>query len=616
MSLTGINGATYVLEKSPIASGGEGDVYRVANHTGLVAKIYKPEALSSELADKLRYMAGNPPSRSVLSQVAWPEDVVCNELGDFSGFIMPKLQINASLSDVYKYPSSPGFQITMRNKIMIAQNICVVINEIHSAGYVFGDFNPLNTGLDRGTGRISFLDTDTYHVYNESGISYRCNVCAPGYCAPELLEKVSDYIATNPLASQNAYAQTPLPTFTRQTDNFALSIHIFKLLMNGYTPYGGIIDTASASQASPGIGDAAVRRDSYCFRPGYKHQSSAIPEIDSLPNEIADLFTLAFIAGRTDPSKRPSAEMWYAALEMYEQVLIDCKKNAMHQYDRKNTECPLCAADKAYMQAIGQAFTSIQMDVQAPAPIQSSGQASAQQSASVGTRQPSSMPSTTLQNQPYVAMPRGQGQSQIQPSGAKPGGRNQTQQPKQPASTAQTVAPQKMSGIVQQTSSDLLKMLSDSSRMHNLFGRLYIAFGVLGVFSSVLLFIYMPGFGAAVYFGCAVYMIVLGVMWIKNKQDIAYLKRLITLGIIACPVPLLSFMFINMFWWRELSFLSFSIYTCVLVLTTVLIVLSLVYAMRKSYDYSAKDTAAKICGNCGKKIPPGSAFCRKCGYKF
>ena len=109
-----------------------------------------------------------------------------------------------------------------------------------------------NIGLDTNTGLVSFLDTDTYHVADKkTGGTYRCNVCAPGYAAPELLKKCTDYVAKKPQASKNAYAETPLPTFTQETDNFALAIHLFKLLMNGYTPFGGIIETASVSQSSP-----------------------------------------------------------------------------------------------------------------------------------------------------------------------------------------------------------------------------------------------------------------------------------------------------------------------------------------------------------------------------
>jgi len=350
MTLTGINRTTYRLDPTPIGSGGEGDIYSVLG-MDYVAKIYKTGALSRELEEKLKIMIEHPPNASVLSQVAWPLDMAYDASSQCCGFIMPKLSINAELGEIYKYPST--LPISAQQKINIAQNICVVISEVHRAGYVFGDFNPRNIGLDINTGLVSFLDTDTYHVIDPIKRStYRCNVCAPGYAAPELLEKCSDYVASNPSASKNAYAQTPLPTFTQETDNFALAIHIFKLLMNGYTPFGGIIETASVSQSSPGVGDAAVRRDSYCFKPGFKHQSAAILPLEALSQEIADLFTRAFIIGKINPHQRPSAAEWHGALVRYEQSLVTCSQNHLHQYDTKNDMCPLCEADMRYQDIV------------------------------------------------------------------------------------------------------------------------------------------------------------------------------------------------------------------------------------------------------------------------
>ena len=101
MTLIGNNGTVYRLDPTPIGSGGEGDIYLVRNEEGRVAKIYKPGALTPELAEKLKIMIANPPSETVLSQVAWPLDMAYDESGHCRGFIMPKLQINAELNEIY-----------------------------------------------------------------------------------------------------------------------------------------------------------------------------------------------------------------------------------------------------------------------------------------------------------------------------------------------------------------------------------------------------------------------------------------------------------------------------------------------------------------------------------
>ena len=347
--MIGATGTTYQLEAKPLSSGGEGEIYRVLGGTQRqVAKIYKAGVATRELEEKLKRMVNRKPSSKVISQVAWPLDIIYDSNKRFCGFIMPELHINSGLSEIYKYPTK--LNISALHKIIIAENICAVISEVHRAGYIFGDFNPQNIGVDKNTGTVAFLDTDSYHVIDTSlGKAYRCNVCASGYSAPELLERCAAHVAANPKDKDHAYAKTPLPTFTKETDNFALAVHIFKLLMNGYTPYGGIKDTDSASQASPGTGDAAVRRDNYCFKPGMKSQSPAILPLEALPQEIADLFTRAFIIGKRDPKQRPTAIEWHGALERYEKVLRTCAKNPLHQYDKKNYTCPLCEADERYI---------------------------------------------------------------------------------------------------------------------------------------------------------------------------------------------------------------------------------------------------------------------------
>ena len=351
MILKGTSGNTYALDSVPIGSGGEGDIYTLQGAATQVAKIYKAGAMTKSLEEKLKVMVANPPNTAVFTQVAWPLDVLYNDGGQCVGFVMPRLNITHELGEIYKYPSM--LPLTSFQKVNIAQNICVVIYELHKAGYVFGDFNPRNIGLDIGTGLVSFLDTDTYHVYDKSSsVTHRCNVCAPGYAAPELLEKCERHVAENPSDSRNAYAKTPLPTFTQETDNFSLAIHVFKLLMNGYTPFGGIIETAAVSQSSPGVGDAAVRRDSYCFKPGFKHQSSAIMPLEAFPQEVGELFTRAFIVGKDNPARRPRAEEWHAALVMLGQSMVACHYEPRHFYYRENKSCPLCEADARFAEAI------------------------------------------------------------------------------------------------------------------------------------------------------------------------------------------------------------------------------------------------------------------------
>lgn len=129
-------------------------------------------------------MASNPPDKSILDQIAWPIDCLYDGAGKFVGFIMPKLKIDAELGELYVYPAR-NIQLNNDQKVVVAINICRVIAEVHKAGYVFGDFNPCNIGVNLSSGHVAFLDTDSYHIYDKTNNKlYRCVVCAADMLLP------------------------------------------------------------------------------------------------------------------------------------------------------------------------------------------------------------------------------------------------------------------------------------------------------------------------------------------------------------------------------------------------------------------------------------------------
>ena len=357
----GMSGKQYQLS-SKLGSGGEGDIYSVSGDSSKVAKLYHTDRVSRELEEKLRYMVNKPPRTEVLSQVAWPMDVLYDGSNKFMGFVMPKLTIDADLGEIYVYPPKGAAVMPYNYKLIIAMNICSVIYAVHQAGYIFGDFNPKNIGINLKTGAVAFMDTDSYHIVldEKANKAYRCKVCLNGYVAPELQKQCEPY-------GQDAYEKAPLPTFTYETDNFALAIHIFKLLMNGYTPFNGIHETETVSTASPGVGNLAIKRDNYCFKPHNKPQAVAVPPLDALPDDIATLFNKAFIDGRKNPKERPNALAWRKALENYERVLKKCSNNPNHLFKNSLRTCPWCEADERYKQQFQR--TSAPSQRAFPAPV-------------------------------------------------------------------------------------------------------------------------------------------------------------------------------------------------------------------------------------------------------
>ncbi|HZK18486.1 MAG TPA: hypothetical protein VFD15_04150, partial [Clostridia bacterium] len=121
--------------------------------------------------------------------------------------------------------------------------------------------------------------------------------------------------------------------------------------------FNGIKETDTASQASPGLGNVAVKRNNYCFKPGSKPQAPAVPPIDVLPKQIADFFTRAFLDGSRDPKARPTALEWYNALGQYENLLVKCNKNSAHEYYNALNSCPWCEADDRFRKACAPSMT-------------------------------------------------------------------------------------------------------------------------------------------------------------------------------------------------------------------------------------------------------------------
>jgi len=357
MTYNGKGSLQYNLSSQYLKAGGEGEIYDIIGQSGLVAKIYKPGKVSSDKERKLIRMVNFPPDKDVLSQIAWPQDVLYNA-GKFVGFVMPKMNINEDLNVIYEYGSSAKYHnMQWENRIIIAKNLCVVLQHIHNSGYVCGDLNPKNISVDPKTGIVVFLDTDSYHIEDGNNI-YRCDVGIPEYLPIEIQRK---------MRGGSNLATAALPTFSKDTDNFALAIHIFQLLMNGVHPFACAIITSQSSVTAPQPSDN-IERGEFPFI----HNKSGIkipvfaPKITILPKDMQDLFKRAFIDGHNSPSVRPKPNEWYTALNSLTQELKACKKIAHHQYYKSLLSCPWCNVDKSYNEILNNALASTQTVIKPP----------------------------------------------------------------------------------------------------------------------------------------------------------------------------------------------------------------------------------------------------------
>lgn len=335
----GLSGKSYRTQNSPFAGGGEGDVYDVVGAPGYVAKVYKPDKRTTERERKLSVMVSNKPS--VMEQYAWPLDVLY-ENGQFIGYIMPKINGKEKLRNIYVYDKQKGKPWSLF--IAIAKNLSAAVHNVHDIHQVVGDLNPENILVNPNDGMVTLVDTDSYHI-SDSSRTYRCGVGMPEFVAPEL--------------QGIHFPSAPLPTFTPESDRFALAVLIFALLMNGAHPFSCKVISGSSSKFQP-IDN--MQNGKCAFFPDSRSSNMDIPryapDLSSLPDNIQKLFRRAFVAGHSTPSLRPSAEEWYNALEQLEDNLKTCLKDTQHIYYYGAKECPWCKVNEKMHSISQSAFNS------------------------------------------------------------------------------------------------------------------------------------------------------------------------------------------------------------------------------------------------------------------
>ena len=336
--------------------GGEGKIYEVLGHNDLLLKIYKDKDLqgktivTQELQHKLEYMKNNPPM-SLINKgcLAWPIDILYSQ-GRMTGFVMSRLKSDYTLQQIYtyKHPSidkNYDEYPSVQSRIGIAVNLAYTVSELHKAGYVIGDMNHENIGVDRENAQIRIFDCDSFTITDNSGTTLRTNVCMEGYLAPEIIKHCNSERAKGCPYDLDTVA---LPTFTKASDLFCLAVHIFRSLMNGISPFLGVNNNAAGSRAAPFVGNEGVERNNYVFKPRFHPSAVYCLKPDEIPPNIKSLFDRAFLDGNSNPVNRPSAEEWYNALSEYLGRLKQCSSNRKHQYYNTLSQCPYCEADKRH----------------------------------------------------------------------------------------------------------------------------------------------------------------------------------------------------------------------------------------------------------------------------
>lgn len=351
----GLKSREYYLEKQ-IGKGGEGAIFSIKGNSSQVAKIFDKEKRSNEREQKIKYMSEMKLEAIHYRQITWPIDVLYDESG-FAGYTMQRLSTTENLNNAFTKSQK---QLGLKERFVIAYNICAAVDAVHEIGQVCGDLNPQNICVDlSGSDKyVTLVDTDSYHITDGNTV-YRCEVGMPNYLAPEIQIKLS--------YGENL-KETSLPTFTKETDLFAVAVHIFTLLMNGCNPFSCATDTGQQVKGSPNqlngeniesvVLPQPVDNIVEGFSPFFMKKKGITtplyaPDINSLPGELVTLFKQTFIAGYKEPKIRTSLSDWAEAIRTVNSryQIVRCKNG--HEYFSTTSLCPYCEVEKRIKASLG-----------------------------------------------------------------------------------------------------------------------------------------------------------------------------------------------------------------------------------------------------------------------
>ena len=321
-------GQIITIDPSSAMEGGEGTVYKIQQHSQLVAKINHDLSKVNEpkLSAMLSYPPKDPMRKKKHISIAWPIDLLLNGHGETRGFLMPYVSNAEKIFNFYN-PGTRSKKHTFINYLCllrIANNLSSAMGAVHDFGYVIGDVSESNILVTNDT-LVTLIDTDSFQVCDPvNKLVYRCEVGRPEYTAPELQGKSFRSLNRNV-----------------EQDLFGLGVLIFQLLMEGVHPFAG--KYRGGGDVPPYEQRITEGHFVYGKKKHVPYDPSPIsPPFYMLHPNLQVLFLRCFENGHKDPTMRPDTQMWQKALKEAESTVKKCSLNEQHYFGKHLNYCPWC----------------------------------------------------------------------------------------------------------------------------------------------------------------------------------------------------------------------------------------------------------------------------------
>lgn len=293
--------------------GAVGRVHEIAERDDVLYKEISPSSRTDarrRKLEKLIEVGANIPSSSLLRQgVAWPIDLVTNEDGEFTGFILPKVQDGRTLEDL---SSDATVSSTMRLKLGLQWGR--IEDALLRIGIVVGDLSLRNALYDPEAMRMVIIDPDSFQVEVSSGVI--CGVAESLELSYEMLERGRNH---------------PL---SWRSDAFLYAIALHRLLFQAHP-----LDDAEEMFERAG----AIARNIEARRYPYLRAPASLPP-DAFGDDLKKLFCRTFTG---DPKAIPSVGDYVLALEdIVEGGLRTCPACGFDHPSGK-ASCPACGEGAA-----------------------------------------------------------------------------------------------------------------------------------------------------------------------------------------------------------------------------------------------------------------------------
>ena len=284
-----------------IASGGQGSIHDHPFDPKKVVKKYS--CPTPEQAAKLKVMVDDPfqepPSNGGSVRFFKPTHLITNpdDPAEVLGYEMDLAEDFTSLVHLCN-PSTRDEDADLPFRLRVARNICWGVAALHNQGVVIGDLRPSNI-LVGPKGEAWFIDCDSYQIQSGSA-THHCLLGRPELTAPELHDAARDQVTLKP-----------------SHDRFALAITLFMLLTDGSHPYAAHFTGPDGGRAKL---HTRVKEGWWPYVAQHTHpyepRRKSYPFYIRLNRPLRRLLEQCFVAGHSDPDKRPSASDWHVAIDV------------------------------------------------------------------------------------------------------------------------------------------------------------------------------------------------------------------------------------------------------------------------------------------------------------